>query len=55
MLQSMYAIYENGFTYTDVISHIIGDVKLWESILYETERVMASILLKIIDVDLKNF
>ena len=41
MLQSMYAIYENGFNYTDVVSHIIGDVKLWEAILYETERVMA--------------
>lgn len=40
MLQSMYAIYENGFSYTDVISHIIGDVKLWETILYETERVI---------------
>ena len=40
MLQSMSATYENGFNYTDVVSHIIGDVNLWQTILYETERVM---------------
>ncbi len=41
MLKSIDLMYEGGFSYTDVISHIIGDVNLWEIILYEAERVMA--------------
>lgn len=41
MLQSMSTLYEHGFNYTDVVSYIIGDVTLWETILYETERIMS--------------
>lgn len=39
-LRALYTIYENGFNYTDVISYIIGDINLWETILYEAEKTM---------------
>lgn len=40
-LKSMFSIYQNGFLYMDIVSYIIADTELWETILYETEKVMA--------------
>lgn len=41
MLKSTYLIYEQGFNYMDIVSHIIGNTDLWRTILYEAERVMS--------------
>lgn len=39
-LQNEYLIYENGYTYSDVIDYIISDKEFLNTILYEAERVM---------------
>lgn len=40
-LKSLYGIYQHGFSYMDIVSYIIADTELWETILYEAENVMA--------------
>lgn len=40
-LKSLYGIYQHGFSYMDIVSYIIADTELWETILYEAESVMA--------------